>query len=236
MNHRRRLAVLAVMVPLVVAAQRASPQMGRLGPGSDPSVLPGPVLIADRGNDRLVLVNPEGRVLWTFPEPGDLAPGERFKVPDDAFYTPDGKQIIVTHEDDFTVTLVDPVSRRIVWRYGTPGVHGHGQNQLWNPDDALVLPDGHVLVPDIKNCRILLIAKGAQVPARIYGASRRPPGGCEHDPPRIFGSPNGAFPMLNGHYLVTEIRGAWIALSPRRRSAGSRLRPQSENFTGPGPV
>jgi len=91
-------------------------------------------------------------------------------------------------------------------------------------------------VPDIKNCRILLIAKGAQVPARIYGASRRPPGGCEHDPPRIFGSPNGAFPMLNGHYLVTEIRGAWIALSPRRRSAGSRLRPQSENFTGPGPV
>jgi len=26
------------------------------------------VLIADRGNDRLVLVDPEGRVLWTFPE------------------------------------------------------------------------------------------------------------------------------------------------------------------------
>src|SRR2546425_78155 len=111
--------------PAPRAAQRASPQKGRLGPGSDPSVLPGPVLIADRGNDRLVLVNPEGRVLWTFPEPGDLAPGERFKVPDDAFYTPDGKQIIVTHEDDFTVTLVEPESRRIVWRYGTPGVHGH---------------------------------------------------------------------------------------------------------------
>jgi outer membrane protein assembly factor BamB len=38
---------------------------------------------------------------------------------------------------------------------------------------------------------------------------RRPRGGCKHDPPRIFGSPNGAFPMRNGRYLVTEIQGAW---------------------------
>ncbi len=72
-----------------------------------------------------------------------------------------------------------------------------------------VLPDGHVLIPDIKNCRILLIAAGTQTPERIYGADRRPKGGCKHDPPRIFGSPNGAFPMRNGHYLVTEIQGAW---------------------------
>ena len=210
MRHRLAIAVIVAIALISGMRPLASEQVGHLQPGSDPSVLPGPVLIADRGNDRLVLVDPEGRVLWTFPEPGDLAPGERFKVPDDAFYTPDGKQIIVTHEDDFTVTLVEPESRRIVWRYGTPGVHGHGPNQLWNPDDALVLPDGHVLVPDIKNCRILLISKGSQVPARIYGASRRPSGGCRHDPPRIFGSPNGAFPMRNGHYLVTEIRGAWI--------------------------
>ena len=65
-------------------------------------------------------------------------------------------------------------SRRIVWHYGTPGVHGHGSNQLWNPDDAIVLPDGHVLVADIKNCRILLIAQGTRVPERIFGADRRP--------------------------------------------------------------
>ena len=67
------IALLTGMGPL------ASEQVGRLQPGSDPSVLPGPVLIADRGNDRLVLVDPEGRVLWTFPEPGDLAPGEPFR-------------------------------------------------------------------------------------------------------------------------------------------------------------
>jgi DNA-binding beta-propeller fold protein YncE len=211
MRHELRLGVVAVIGLLFSVAGAVSEQEGHLQPGSDPSVLPGPILIADEDNDRIVLVDPQGRVAWTFPEPGDLRPGETFKAPDDAFYTPDGTHIIVTHEENFTVTLVDPAARRIVWRYGTPGVHGHGPNQLWNPDDAIVLPDGHVLVPDIKNCRILLIAKGAQEPKRIYGADRRPPGGCKHDPPRVFGSPNGAFPMRNGHYLVTEIQGPWIS-------------------------
>lgn len=211
MRRTRRLLTVALVGLLAGGAPAVSQQEGHLRPGSDPSVLPGSVLIADEGNDRLVLVDPQGRVVWTFPEPGDLRPGETFKSPDDALYTPDGKHIIVTHEENFTVTLVDPAARRIVWRYGTPGVHGHGPNQLWNPDDALVLPDGHVLVPDIKNCRILLIERGAQAPKRTYGADRRPPGGCKHDPPRIFGSPNGAFPLRNGHYVVTEILRPWIS-------------------------
>ena len=204
-----RHVIVAVLGLLLAAGSALSQPAGHLQPGSDPSVLPGPVLIADEDNDRIVLVDPQGRIVWTFPEAGDLRPGETFKTPDDAFYTSDGKQIIVTHEENFAVSLVDIASRRIVWRYGTPGTHGHGPNQLWNPDDALVLPDGHVLIPDIKNCRILLIAQGTQTLERIFGAARRPPGGCQHDAPRIFGSPNGAFPMRNGHYLITEIQGAW---------------------------
>ncbi len=211
MRHALRLVIVAAVALMCGVAPGAPEQDEHLQPGSDPSVLPGPVLIADEGNDRLVLVDPRGRVVWTFPEPGDLRAGETFKSPDDAFYTPDGKQIIVTHEENYTVSLVDPTARRIVWQYGTPGKHGHGPNQLWNPDDALVLPDGHVLIPDIKNCRILLVAQGAREPERIFGAERRPRDGCKHDPPRIFGSPNGAFPMRNGHYLVTEIQGPWVS-------------------------
>src|ERR1039458_7882494 len=41
---------------------------GELRAGSDPSVLPGPVLIADRDNNRLLEVSPTGQVLWRFPE------------------------------------------------------------------------------------------------------------------------------------------------------------------------
>jgi hypothetical protein len=46
-----------------------------LAPGSDPGVLPAPVIIAEEDNNRLVIVDPQGRTLWEFPRPGDLAAG-----------------------------------------------------------------------------------------------------------------------------------------------------------------
>jgi hypothetical protein len=176
-------------------------------PGSDPTVLPGPLLVADRGNNRLLEIDPHGKTLWEFPRPGDLAPGETFNVPDDAFFSPDGKQIIATQEDDFVITVIDINSHHIAWRYGTPGQHGSGPNQLWNPDDALILPTGDVLTADIKNCRLLLIPSGGHAPSRVFGQTTQ---ACRHAPPARFGSPNGAFPMSNGHYVVTEINGDWI--------------------------
>lgn len=170
-------------------------------------MVPGDVLLADEGNNRLVIVDPRGRVAWTFPQPGDLPAGVRFESPDDAFFTPDGRQIIATEEEYSVVTLIDIATRRIVWRYGTPGTPGSGPNQLSNPDDAIVLPDGHILTADIKNCRVLLLRRGSDSPVRIYGTTTQ---ACHHDPPAHYGSPNGAFPMVNGHYLVTEINGDWV--------------------------
>jgi hypothetical protein len=178
-----------------------------LAAGSDPSVLPGPVLIADRTNNRLIVVNQRGRITWQFPRPGDLAPGQSFPVPDDAFFTPDGRQIVATEEDAFVISVIDVATHRIVYRYGTPGSEGMGPDHLWNPDDALVLPDGFILTADIKNCRMLLIAPGSHSPARVIGISTN---ACYHSPPSHWGSPNGAFPMANGHYLVTEINGDWV--------------------------
>ncbi len=178
-----------------------------LAPGSNPAVLPGPILIADRNNNRLIVVNPQGEIVWEFPQPGDLAPGQTFQIPDDAFFTPDGKYIIATEENDFVISVIDVATHRIVYRYGTPGVSGSGPNQVWNPDDAMMLPDGYILTADIKNCRLLLIAPGSHTPAKIYGETTPY---CYHAPPARFGSPNGAFPMTNGRYLVTEINGDWV--------------------------
>jgi len=180
---------------------------GQLAPGSDPTVLPGPVLIADRSNNRLVIVNPKGKIIWQFPRPGDLRAGQSFRVPDDAFFSPDGKQIIATQEDNFVISVIRMASRRIVYRYGKPGVPGSGPNRLWNPDDAMLLPGGWIFTADIKNCRLLLIKLGKHRPRRIYGTTTQ---NCYPAPPRHWGSPNGAFPMRNGHFLVTEINGNWV--------------------------
>ena len=180
---------------------------GSLAAGSNPSVLPGPLLIADRTNNRLVIINPQGQLLWEFPRPGDLAPGQTFDVPDDAFFSPDGRQIIVTQEDDFVISVIDIATHRIVFRYGTPGVSGSGPGHLWNPDDAMLLPDGSIVTADIKNCRLLVIPFGGSAPSKVIGETTN---ACLHDPPGRWGSPNGAFPMGNGDWLVTEINGDWV--------------------------
>jgi outer membrane protein assembly factor BamB len=196
--------------PQRLTPRNASPTQSRgglLAPGSDPGVLPGSILVADEDNNRLVEITPTGQVRWQFPAAGDLAPGQTFRVPDDAFVAADGSRIIVTEEEDSVISIIDVAARSIVYRYGRPGVPGVGPNRLHNPDDALLLPDGQILAADIMNCRLLRITPPAHRPTRIYGRSTS---SCRHDPPGRYGSPNGAFPMRNGHYLVTEINGDWI--------------------------
>lgn len=165
------------------------------------------LLIADKLNNRLLIVDPRGRIRWRFPRPGDLAPGQTFRVPDDAFFTPNGKDIIATQEDDSVISVINVAKRRIVYRYGVPGHPGSGPNHLSNPDDAMVLPGGRIVTADIKNCRLLVIAPPAHRPQRIIG---RTTSACWHAPPHRWGSPNGAFPMPNGEFLITEINGDWV--------------------------
>ena len=194
---------------------------GHLRPHSRPSVLPGDVLIADDWNNRLLIVDPQGRVRWRFPRPGDLAPGQHFMLPDDAFFSPDGRDIIATEEEYSVVSVISIAQHKIIYRYGKAGVPGSAAGLVSNPDDAMMMPGGGIITADIKNCRILLLAPPARQvhrPRRIIGRT----GACGHDPPHQFGSPNGAFPATNGSYIVTEITGDWATqMSLRGRVAWS---------------
>ena len=195
-----------------------APASGNLQPGSDPSVLPGPVLIADRDNNRLLEVSPQGRVLWRFPQRGDLAPGQTFLLPDDAFFSPGGRHIVVTQEDDYVISVVDLASDRIIYRYGHPGVPGSEPGYVHNPDDAMIVPGGDLLAADIKNCRVLVIHPPAHHPLRQLGVT----GDCEHEPGVAYGSPNGAFPMSNGDTAITEINGDWLdVVTPKGRAVAA---------------
>jgi hypothetical protein len=181
---------------------------GHLRPHSNPSVLPADVLIADNKNNRLVIVDPQGRVRWQFPQPGSLPPGQHFRVPDDAFFSPNGKYIIATEEDYSVISVISVARDKIVYRYGTPGVPGSAANFVSNPDDAMMMPGGGLIAADIMNCRVLLLPppdRQVHRPSRVIGTT----GVCGHDPPHQFASPNGAFPATNGSYLITEIGGDW---------------------------
>ena len=58
-------------------------------------------------------------------------------MPDDAFFSPDGKDIIATEEDYSVISVIDIARHKIVYRYGTPGVPGSGNNHAANPDDVV---------------------------------------------------------------------------------------------------
>ena len=208
-------------------ARAAAAKVVNLAPGSDPAVLPGPVLIADRDNNRLIEVSPTGHVLWQFPRPGELPPGQTFKIPDDVFFTPDGHHVIVTEEDDFVVRIIDIQTGQVTYQYGHPGVSGSSADYLFNPDDALLHHNGQIIMGDIKNCRVLTITPPSHQITRQFGQT----GACIHQAGVTYGSPNGAFPMSNGDTVVTEINGSWVdVLTPSGNVVSSANIP---NFTYP---
>ena len=154
------------------------------------------VLIADRGNNRILLVAPDKRILWRYDIPGI----PRRSGADDAFFADKGKSIIINLEHQQVVQIVDIESKQIKWQYGELGRPGAADGRLNFPDDAYQLPNRDVLVADIRNCRVIEIAPDKHI-VRQAGATGRCSGG-----PETLASPNGDTPLPNGHVLVSTIR------------------------------
>jgi hypothetical protein len=171
------------------------------------SALPGPagyILIADRGNNRVLVVNPQGQIVFVYPTPEDLSKGRRLVYNDDTFVVPGGQALIANEEDNHAVVQMNLADHSLQVLFGHPGEPGSDSTHLRTPDDAYALPDGSFTVADAYNCRILFVAGGRIV--REYGHS----GECVHDPPRYFGSVNGDTPVPGGGVMASEITGSWI--------------------------
>lgn len=113
------------------------------------------LLVADRGNNRLLLLNDANRVIWTYPSSNKPAPPGGFYFPDDAFFIRHGTGIISNQEENETLVEIAYPSGRILWQYGHPRIAGSGTGYLNNPDDAYLLRNGDVTVADPKNCSTL---------------------------------------------------------------------------------
>src|SRR5204863_4047821 len=98
------------------AAQSASPSPSHakatpatVGPPAPPPRPPGPIpgylLIADRGNDRMLLVDGRKRILWTYPKPGST-PALPFNFDDDTFFGPQFDRIISNQEEQQTIQVI----------------------------------------------------------------------------------------------------------------------------------
>jgi hypothetical protein len=101
--------------------------------------VPGYLLVADRNNNRLLILSPTKKIVWQFPRPGDIRRGQSFHDPDDAFFTPGYRGISTNEEFNDQIALISIRRRRITWSYGRAGVAGSAAGELSNPDDAYLV-------------------------------------------------------------------------------------------------
>lgn len=168
------------------------------------SGLPGYLLIADRGNNRILIANPQRNVVFRYPSPADLAAGRKLFFNDDTFVEPGGKALIANEEDNHAIVQVGIPDHSLRVLFGHPGESGSDATHLHTPDDAYMLPSGSFVVADAYNCRVLFIRRHAIV--RQYGTS----GVCRHEPPQYLTPVNGDTPLPGGGVLISEVQGSWI--------------------------
>jgi outer membrane protein assembly factor BamB len=166
----------------------------------------GLLLVADRGNNRLLVMNDRGHIVWTYPSPGLPAPPMPFYFPDDAFWVHRGHAILVNEEENDVVAEIAYPSGRTLWTYGHARVPGSSLGYLHQPDDLYPYPGGGMVVADASNCRILFFGPGGRPTGQI-GTT----GDCNPGLPSTVGYPNAATPLPNGHILITELHAGAIA-------------------------
>jgi hypothetical protein len=195
-ERKHGLSKARASVPVRAAARRS--------PLAPPGPIPGYLLIADRGNNRMLLVNSSKHIFWTYPaRVGRTA--MPFTFDDDTFFGPRADRIISNQEDQQTIQIISFPGRKVLWRYGHVNQKGSANGYLHTPDDAYLLPNGLVTVADAYNCRVLFIDRAHRI-VRQYGTSSV----CRHNPPSELGAINGATPLSDGGTLVSEINGSWV--------------------------
>ena len=164
------------------------------------------LLIADRGNNRLLLLDASMHVVWRYPSARLPRDPLRFYFPDDAFFVDHGTAILSNQEQNDTIIKIAYPSGKIVWSYGHARHPGTAPGYLHEPDDAYLLKNGQITVADAVNCRVLVINQNGTVAHQI-GTN----GECVHNPPASMGSPNGDTPLADGNLLISEINGSWVS-------------------------
>ena len=175
-------------------------------PGAGSPFFGARLLIADRGNNRLLFMNDAMHIVWKYPSAKTKKDPLHFYFPDDAFFTNHGTAIISNQEQNDTIVKIGYPSGKILWSYGHPRSPGTARGYLHEPDDAYLLKNGEVTVADAMNCRVLVLSPKGKVVHQI-GTN----GACFHNPPKSMGSPNGDTPLANGNLLISEINGSWVS-------------------------
>ncbi len=143
-------------------AQRVGPLTLMAGTGTPPDVVPTCTNASGCPDDRVILVEPHGRIVWQYGTFGVAGSGpDELHTPVQSTWLPNA-HVLITDQANERVIEVD-LAKRIVWQYGMTGVTGDGPNQLNNPNSAELLANGHILIADENNNRAIEVNRDHQI-------------------------------------------------------------------------
>jgi len=151
-------------------------------------------------DNRVLLVDRDGNIAWQYGQFGVAGGGpNQLNVPVQNTWLPN-RHVLITDQANERIIEVDVATNGIVWQYGTTGVSGNGPNQLFNPNCAELLENGHILICDENNNRALEVAPKIPLGGDIvwqYGSG---------DPNKNEPVSGVAFAsrLKNGHTLITD--------------------------------
>jgi len=203
----RRIMLVCVATFACVTAVFANQFMGGARRPETKFNQRGNLLIADQFNNRVIEIDPAGNIVWQFGlGPNDFSPRSVIGCNDAqrvgsftlmaATGTPGG--LIPQAPDgvvDSRVILVDPHGN-IVWQYGQFGQLGNGRNQLNTPVQCTWLPNGHVLITDQGNNRVIEVNSVKHIVWQYPGSNQRTEDQLD--------SPNSAELLDNGNVLIAD--------------------------------
>ena len=120
-------------------------------------------------DNRVFIVDPAGHILWQYGQAGVTGAGDnQLNTPVASVFLSGfpghpGFGVLITDQGNQRIILVNLFTKKIVWQYGTTGVVGIGPNQLNNPNSAEVLENGHILIADESNNRVIEITAAGSI-------------------------------------------------------------------------
>jgi hypothetical protein len=160
----------------------------------------GGMLIVDRsdvqGEGRVIVVDANLDIVWQYGGPGATMGADEVFDPFTAEQLPGGHTLITDSLGD-RVIEVDDATGAIVWSYGEFKVPGSGAGHLDRPHSAQMLSNGHVLICDSENQRIIEVDRAKKV-VWTYGTGVAGSGTGQVK------NPNAANRLANGHTLICD--------------------------------
>jgi len=121
-------------------------------------------------DNRVIVVDEKGQIVWQYGQDGGVAGAgpNQLNVPVAATFLPNG-DILITDQSNERVIEVNR-KKEIVWQYGVTGVIGSAPctpgvtpGELNNPNSAELLENGHILIADENNNRVIEVDRTCNI-------------------------------------------------------------------------